>query len=90
MDIHTYIEKNKLTQEDFARKIGVSHSAVSKWITGTRPTPKLSCKIFEFSKGKISFTDLGWDDTKQETLNKILLKRKRQREYSAKRRQDAT
>lgn len=88
MDIITFIEKNHLTQEDFARKIGVSHSAVSKWITGTRPTPKLSCKIFEFSKGKISFTDLGWDDTHLVRLNKLLLTRKRQRDYSAKRRQD--
>lgn len=85
MDIAAYLDKYKITQSDFAKKVGVSQVAVSYWLSGIRPHPKTSCKIFELTKGKISFTDLGWDATHEERLNKILARRKRDREYTAKR-----
>lgn len=47
------IEQNNLTQKQFADKLGVSESAVSCWIKGTR-TPNIRtvfniCKTFNVS-----------------------------------------
>lgn len=85
MNIASYLDKFNITQSDFARHVGVSQVAVSNWLTGTRPHPKTSCKIFEYTKGKISFTDLGFDAIEEEKLKKILLRRKREREYAKRR-----
>lgn len=90
MLLSEYLLKYNYTQEDFSRKIGVAQQSVSKWLLGTRPTPKVSCRIVEFTKGKISFTDLGWHATDSERLKKIFLRRKREREYANKRRKNAS
>lgn len=82
MDIATYLSLNDITQQDFSRKIGVSQMTVSRWIYGIKPHPKTSCKIVEYSQGRISFTDLGYHDTELDKLNKLLDKRKYNRHYT--------
>lgn len=39
MDLKTYLERHDVTQAELARRIGVTPSFVSQWITGHRPIP---------------------------------------------------
>ena len=40
-DIKHYLQKEKLSQEDFARKIGVSFSTLNRWLNKkTKPKSK--------------------------------------------------
>lgn len=37
MDLKTYLERFDVSQADFARRVNVTPSMVSQWITGHRP-----------------------------------------------------
>lgn len=57
------IDRERITQETFARKIGRSQGAVSQWISGTKPpsmaSVKLICKAFNLTEDDIISTERG-------------------------------
>lgn len=58
MRLENYLEKMKLTQEQFAQTIGVKQNAVSQWISGDRsPRPNSMRRIYEVTKGKVTAND---------------------------------
>ena len=52
---------NNITQQEIALDLGVSHSAVSQWFSGTT-TPKYHHAVRMHKKHKIHF--LAWEDIK--------------------------
>jgi len=48
MKIKDYLDKKKITQEAFAKSVGVKRVAVARWVTGGRlPRPETARKIVE-------------------------------------------
>lgn len=39
MDLKTFLEKSGVSQAELARRIGVTPSFISQWMTGHRPIP---------------------------------------------------
>lgn len=59
MNIPAYLEKHDLTQEQFAKKLGVSQGLVWQWINGeTRVTPDRAKAIEKKTAGEITRQDL--------------------------------
>lgn len=59
MDIATYLKTADLTQEEFARRVGVSQGAVSQWLLGKiKPSPRRALDIERASEGAISRHEL--------------------------------
>jgi DNA-binding transcriptional regulator YdaS (Cro superfamily) len=60
--IQAYLERHGLTQEGFAKRIGVGQSMVSQWVTHRRPiSPEAAMKIEQKTKGELSKADLRSD-----------------------------
>lgn len=58
MNLQTWLEKNKLSPEDFAVRVGVSEGAVLKWLSGDRfPRPNSLSKIKLATGGKVTADD---------------------------------
>jgi DNA-binding transcriptional regulator YdaS (Cro superfamily) len=54
MDISGYLEKHELSQEQFAKQIGVSQGLVWQWLNGhTRITAEKAVEIEKKTKGEI-------------------------------------
>lgn len=59
VDIKTYLEAKQLSQEDFAKALGVSQGLVWQWIDGrTKITVDRAREIVEASGGEITAHDL--------------------------------
>ena len=59
MDIQAYLEKHKLSQEQFGRKVGVTQGAVWQWINGrVQVDPKRAIKIERATRGQIKRHEL--------------------------------
>lgn len=59
MGISKYLAKNKLSQDGFAKQIGVSQGLVWQWITGkTRITVERAIEIERKTDGKITRHEL--------------------------------
>lgn len=59
MKIRSYLKKHNLTQEEFAKKVGVSPGAVWQWINGeSRVDPRRVRKIEAITEGEVSRHDL--------------------------------
>jgi len=59
MDLDYYLWKNKIKFKDFARKLGIDPSHVSKLVQKkTTPSLIVAMKIHEESKGKIPFEEM--------------------------------
>lgn len=57
--IRAYLEKNRLSQKNFAERLDVSQSLVAQWITGrARPTPKKAPDIIKITGGEVTREDL--------------------------------
>lgn len=57
------IDRERITQETFARKIGRSQGAVSQWLNGTKPpsmaSVKLICNAFNLTENDVISSDNG-------------------------------
>jgi DNA-binding transcriptional regulator YdaS (Cro superfamily) len=59
MKLSTYARKYSLTRRELARKLGVSHGAVCKWLSGERvPSPIFVSIIVKATKGEVGTRDL--------------------------------
>ena len=55
MDIKTYIKKNKLTQDDFGKLVGVTQALVSRWYNDPLTvSPQKAKQIEERTKGALT------------------------------------
>jgi len=54
--LKAWLQRNKITQAQFARLLGTTQQAVSNWVHGQRPTVRTAEKIekltMELTKGK--------------------------------------
>lgn len=53
--IQAYLEKHRISQQDFADKVGVSQGLVSQWIKGrSRVTPRLAPIVIRETEGELT------------------------------------
>lgn len=58
MKLDSYLKESKLTQVDFAARLGVKQSTVSRWLAGVRrPTLDLARKIEVVTRRKVCIED---------------------------------
>ena len=56
--LKAYLTKRRISQRDFAAKIGVNESAVSRQITQNRlPEPEVMQRIIDVTKGQVTAND---------------------------------
>ena len=59
MKLKDYLKVRKMSQVEFAKLTGISKPAISNYIHGVRtPTLEIANKIFKFTKGAVTFSDL--------------------------------
>lgn len=59
MDLREYLFRKRITQVDFAKKLGVSRSHLSQIIAGTKhPSRKLAKKIEEETNGHVTALEM--------------------------------
>ena len=59
MNLPAYLEKHQLTQEQFAKKLGVSQGLVWQWLSGKQTiTAERAVEIEKETDGEISKHDL--------------------------------
>lgn len=59
MTLHSYLKKHKLSQEAFARSIGVSKGLVWQWLNGrTRITGEMALSIERITQREVRRQDL--------------------------------
>jgi DNA-binding transcriptional regulator YdaS (Cro superfamily) len=55
MNIRAYLKKHALSQEKFAKQIGVTQGLVSQWLNGkTKITPRWANEIEQSTSGEVS------------------------------------
>lgn len=55
MDIATYLKQSNLSQDEFAKRVGVTQAAVSQWLRGVnRPSPKTAISIEAATDGAVT------------------------------------
>lgn len=58
MTLTQYLTANGLTQSDAARALGVTHSTVSRWVSGLRlPSRDQYQAIYRWTGGEVSAND---------------------------------
>jgi 3,4-dihydroxy 2-butanone 4-phosphate synthase/GTP cyclohydrolase II len=57
MDLRSYLAEHRLTHEAFARQIGVTTSAVTKLVAGTRPSWPTMERIVAATSGAVTPND---------------------------------
>ena len=58
MKLHTYLKRENLKLGDFALRIGVSHAAVSRYLTGhRRPNWEVLDRIEQATAGEVTAND---------------------------------
>jgi transcriptional regulator with XRE-family HTH domain len=66
MNLKDYLEKKKISQADYARRLDVSPITVWRWCRGLPPSISHARWIVEDTKGKVMFDDLmGGKDARQ-------------------------
>lgn len=59
MNFREYLFKKRITQVDFAKRLGISRGHLSQILHGTKhPSRKLAKKIEEETKGKVTAVEL--------------------------------
>lgn len=59
MNLDEYLKDEKITAQEFSRKLGVSHVAVHHWVTGARrPNARHTLAIEEITEGRVTARDL--------------------------------
>lgn len=58
MKLSTWIKKNKFTQEQLAKKLGVKQQTISRYVNGYPPKRKLAYKIVAITSGMVTTNDL--------------------------------
>ena len=57
MKLLDYLKKNKISQGEFARIVGVPQPSVFHWVNGTVPTLKVMPKIYLATNGEVTAND---------------------------------
>lgn len=60
--LRSYVKSKGLTQDQFAKALGVRPATVSAWVNGTTPRPDQMARIDEITGGEIPVTT--WFDLK--------------------------
>jgi predicted transcriptional regulator len=64
MTLSDYLNRAKINQAEFARRIGVTRFAVSLYLAGKRaPRPDVAKRIMEVSKGRVTARELMFNRT---------------------------
>jgi transcriptional regulator with XRE-family HTH domain len=59
MLLYDYLLKNRIEQKDFAKRIDVAASTLSRWLSGDRtPRGAQALKIVAATKGKVTLADI--------------------------------
>ena len=59
MLLYDYLLKNRIEQKDFAKRIDVAASTLSRWLSGDRtPRGAQALKIVAETKGKVTLADI--------------------------------
>ena len=58
MRLKKYIELNRLTQEQFAKQVGVTQAAVCQWLSGARITAERAIDIEKKTAGAVKRHEL--------------------------------
>ena len=59
MKLKLWLEINMIRQRKFAKELGVSEGALSRWIKGNRrPKPVIAARIEKLTRGKVSRLEL--------------------------------
>lgn len=58
MRLTAYLQENKISDAEFARRVGVSHSLVHRWKSGEkRPSMETAARIRDATDGAVSADD---------------------------------
>jgi DNA transposition AAA+ family ATPase len=60
MNIKEYLEKYRICQTHFAKCYKISRPALSKYIQGAKPSPKIAAKIHKATRGEVTFQEMGY------------------------------
>jgi len=64
MKLATYLKRKSLTYREIARKLGLSHTTVHKYLSGDRtPSLKTALKIEQVTKGDVAVSS--WKKNEQ-------------------------
>ena len=67
MDLKTYISEQGCSLHTFGQQVGVTQSAVSRWLCGNRsPSPAMMRKIMEATNGAVTPNDFFELPTKED------------------------
>lgn len=58
MKLVDYLRRKDIEHQAFAKKVGVSKTAVSRWIRGATPHLKDALRIVEVTRGRVRLEDL--------------------------------
>jgi DNA-binding transcriptional regulator YdaS (Cro superfamily) len=59
MKLNEYLKINGLQNRDMAKKLNVSDTSISLWISGDRfPRRSVACRIIEATNGQVTYEDL--------------------------------
>ena len=59
MLLYDYLLKNRIEQKDFAKRIGVASSTLSRWLSGDRtPRGAQALKIVDATERKVTLQDI--------------------------------
>jgi transcriptional regulator with XRE-family HTH domain len=62
MKLKDFLKEEKITQEQFAKVIGVSQATVSRWCDGfQKPNQKMMTKILIATQGKVTANDFYYE-----------------------------
>jgi transcriptional regulator with XRE-family HTH domain len=64
MKLSAYLERNEITQGDFAKNVGCSQGRIAQLIAGATPSMKLAQRIAAETNGKVSLQDWGDQNAK--------------------------
>lgn len=58
MKLAEYMDANELTQPELAKRLSVSQSAISQWLSGARfPKPEMLSRIRDLTDGAVTPND---------------------------------
>lgn len=56
--LERYLERNRLTQADFAERVGTTQGAIARYIAGQRmPRPEVLVRIIDATGGEVTAND---------------------------------
>ncbi|HWH75058.1 MAG TPA: YdaS family helix-turn-helix protein [Methylibium sp.] len=65
MKLTDYFKASQTTQDDFAKRLGVTQGMVGFWVRGKPPTPARAVQIERATQGAVTRQDLRPDDWRE-------------------------